>query len=472
VGNPSPSAPTPLTGRAGELGQLAALVDSAADGRGNFVLIGGDAGIGKTRLCDEAAAIACERGFVVLRGQCLEGEEALPYLPIVELIEAVADMLAPDELYRVVGASAHQLATLVPRLAGEAPAPAPPLPSDGERLRLFTAVRDFFDRASRIRPLLIIVEDMHWADAATATLVRNLLLFAGARPVLALATYRPGEVEPPQGAVARLAEDAHRSRAATVIQLGELARPDVAQMVERITGAHPGEAGAEALFSQTGGNPFFVEQVLKHLAEEDRLFDAAGTLHLQPTEGEAVPESVRLVIDRRLRRIDERCRVALATAAVLGRSFDCAVLADVDGRAPGELIEALEQAERARVVVAETRPREQRMAFTHDLIRQTLLTQLSSARGQQLHLRIAEAIERRYGATDDTVADLAHHYLRAGAAADAAHTIDCLLRAAARASAATGFEQAAMLYRDAFGLVPPADGARRCELVLLSGEAL
>lgn len=472
MGNPSSSQATPLTGRASELGRLAALVDDAAEGRGHFVLIGGEAGIGKTRLCDEAAAFASGRGFVVLRGQCIEGDEALPYLPIVELIEAAADMLASDELESVVGASAHQLAALVPRLAGDAPVPAPALPSEGERLRLFTAVRDFFDRASRVRPLLIVVEDMHWADAATATLVRNLMQFAGVRRVLALATYRPGEVEPPQSPVARLAEDAHRARGASVIQLGELARPDVAEMVERITGAHPGDAAAEALFSQTGGNPFFVEQVLKHLAEENRLFDATGALHLQPAEDEAVPESVRLVIDRRLRRIDERCRGALATAAVLGRGFDCAVLADVDGHPQHELLAALEQAEGARLIVAEARSRELRMAFTHDLIRQTLLTQIPSARRQQLHLRIAEAIERRYGATDDSVADLAHHYLRAGAVADAAHTIDCLVRAAARASAATGFEQAALLYRDAFGLVPPADRARRCELLLLSGEAL
>ena len=257
-----------------------------------------------------------------------------------------------------------------------------------------------------------------------------------------------------------------------MIQLGELARADVEDMVERITGTHPGEAATDALFSQTGGNPFFVEQVLKHLAEEGRLFDAAGALRPRPAEDEAVPESVRFVIDRRLRRIDERCRDALATAAVLGRTFDCAVLADVDGRAQHEVLEALGQAEAGRLIVAEPRPRERRMSFTHDLIRQTLLTQIPSARRQQLHLRIAQAIEQRYGATDDAVADLAHHYLRAGAAADPAHTIDCLLHAATRASAATGFEQAAMLYRDAFGLVPPADRARRCELLLLSGEAL
>jgi DNA-binding CsgD family transcriptional regulator len=472
---------TPFVGRQDELEAVRRMVAEAAAGRGSFALVAGDAGAGKTRFCEESAQFATDAGSLVLTGRCPEGDTPLPYLPLLEMLESAASMMPPDDLRAAMGASAPQLAAVAPHLRIVLPdipvlAPVPP---EHERQDVFAAVRDFFDRASRARPLLLIVEDLHWADAPTMLLIRHLVTFVPHRRVVVLATYRPDEVaaaderRAPGASLSGLVDQARRTRGASVLQLGDLAEHDVTRIIAALAGREPPPEIVSRVYARTGGNPFFVEQIVAHLLEEGRLLDDAGEWIVAPllVEDDVVPESVRAVIAQRLRRVGDACASTLVAAAVAGRGCEYDVLAAAVDMPPGALLDALDEAERANLITSSRSGAAVRLTFTHELIRETLLGSVSLPRLQRLHLRFADAIASRT-AGDDREADIAHHLLRAGSLADPARTVRHALAAASRAMTATAFEQAAALYFRALELVPPDERRQRCELLLAAAEAL
>jgi DNA-binding CsgD family transcriptional regulator len=464
---------TEFVGRERELADLRLRLERARDGIGGVVAVQAEAGLGKTRLCDELRGIARANGFVTLTGHCLEGG-GIPYLAFAELLEDAVASFGGADIRAAAATSGTELAWIAPTLRqafGDAPATRP-VPAELERQALFGAVRDFLDRLGRVSPLLLIVEDAHWADEATALLLRHLVRFTRTRRVLLAVTSRSGDEEGRgEAPVTGLLREVERQGTDGILELGELGLADVAAMVASLTGREPPGYIGQALYERIGGNPLFIEQVVKHLLDEGMLFDERDRwIELTSFDELPIPASVRSVIERRLARADSR--QVLAAAAVAGQRADYTLLAEVTGLSREALLAAVEDAEQAHLVAVEATKDGLQVRFRHDLIRQAILEQTSLPRRQQLHLDTALAIERRCDISGGEYdQDLAQHYLQSRSAVHVDRTLHYLQAAARRAIAATAFEDAARLYAEALALAPREETAARCEMLLLLGEA-
>jgi tetratricopeptide (TPR) repeat protein len=282
--------------------------------------------------------------------------------------------------------------------------------------------------------------------------------------------------------LARALEGLLRERLAHRIALRRLPQDGVAAMLRALSGQQPPAPLVQAVYAETEGNPFFVEEVFEHLAEEGKLFDAQGRWRADLRVGELeVPEGVRLVIGRRLERVCEDCRRVLTAAAVIGRGFSFELLEALGdpSAGPGQavdtdaLLDAVDEGERAHLITAASDGPEARFTFAHELIRQTLVSGLSLPRRQRLHLRVAEAMERAYSRSiEEHAADLAYHLNQAGAAADPEKTVRYLALAGDQALAAAAFEDALRHYEDALSLQPADDRRARADLLYKRGQAL
>jgi class 3 adenylate cyclase len=465
---------TPFIGRTAEREQLRALLERTAQGAGGLVLISGEAGAGKSRLAQELGAEAQQRNMDVLVGHCLDMDAPPPYQPLVEHLEQAARSASPEGLREALGENAPEVAKLMPELRqryDDIP-DLPALPPEQERRYLLHGVGEFVERAARNRPLLLVYEDLHWADESTLLLLQQLAPRLAQIPVLAIATYRHTELSPSRP-FARVLEDLLRARSAEEIPLDRLGERDVAALLQARAGQAPPPELVELVFSETEGNPFFVEEVFRHLKEVDKLFDEKGRwrsgIQIADTE---VPRGVRLVIGRRLERVSEACRRVLTAAAVSGRLFSFELLLRVTDLTDDALLEALEEAEAAHLIEDQSREREARYSFAHEQTRQTLLSALSFPRRQRLHLRIADAMEAmRGGATEAHAAELAHHLYQAGAAADPERTTRALAAAARQALDSIAFEDALRHVDAAQEVVEAEEPTRRAELVALRARA-
>ncbi|MDP2949319.1 MAG: AAA family ATPase, partial [Chloroflexota bacterium] len=412
---------TPFVGREAERAQLRRLLDQAAGGHGSLVMIGGEPGVGKTRLAEELMAEARQRNLTALMGRCYEMEGAPPYIAFVEMVEAAVRMFPAEALRAALGESAPEVAKLMPelrRLFPDIPQP-PELPPEQERRYLFNGVREFLGRAGRAQPLLMVLDDLHWADDSALLLLQHIAQQLPEMPLLILGTYRDVELDVARP-LARALEELLRQRLAHRVALRRLPQDGVSAMLRALSGQEPPALFVQAVYGETEGNPFFVEEVFQHLAEEGKLFDPQGRWRPDlDVSALDVPEGVRLVIGRRLERVSDECRRVLSSAAVIGRGFSFELLEALGDADTDALLDAIDEAERAHLITAASDGPEARFAFAHELIRQTLVGGLSLPRRQRLHLRVAEAIERAYSRTlEEHAADLAHHLYQAGAAAD------------------------------------------------------
>lgn len=434
---------TPYVGRVTERERLQAMVERAAEGRGGLVLVSGEAGVGKTRIVQEVAATAERRGMTVLVGHCIDMEAPPPYQPLVEHIQQAARALSPEALRELLGENAPEIGKLMPELRqryDDIPE-TPALPPEQERRYLLHGVGEFVERAARARPLLLVYEDLHWADESTLLLLRDLAPRLAGAPVLAIGTYRHTALSPERPFAATL-EALLRGRHAEDVVLGPFGEREVAALLRGRAGQEPPAELVELVHSETQGNPFFVEEVFRHLREVGKLFDDEGHfragIEIADTE---VPRGVRLVLGRRLQSVSEACRKALTAAAVIGRVVPFDLLLRCAGVDEDTLLDALDEAVAAHLVEDQSRDREARYAFVHEQIRQTLLSGLSLPRRQRLHLRVADALDALYGVEDEAhAAEAAHHLYGAGAAAPAERTLSALRRAAERALASVAFE--------------------------------
>jgi DNA-binding winged helix-turn-helix (wHTH) protein/tetratricopeptide (TPR) repeat protein len=402
-----------FVGRATEWSELCGALAEAASGRGRLCLISGEPGIGKTRLCTELAAEAQARGVAVLIGRCAE-QEAITYLPFVEILESlVASAASPELLRTIVGDEGPELALLLPRLRRVLTDLPPTLELSPLQARrnLFNAVVDFITRATGRRATLLILEDLHWADESTLSLLEHLVRRLTDLPALVLGTYRDAESDV-TGALLKTVEESIRSRRNTSIRLQGLPREEVALLLKAVNGKDAPLSFVNEIYAETSGNPFFVEELIRYLEEENRLYDSDKNFRADLKIGELeVPHSVRLVVGRRLARLDAMTRKTLETAATIGRSFPFDLLEAAAAAAPDYLHDWLDEAEHAALVASSES--EARFEFSHELIRQVVLSGLSTGRRQRLHLDIANAIECIYSDTlEDHYSELAHHFAR------------------------------------------------------------
>jgi class 3 adenylate cyclase/tetratricopeptide (TPR) repeat protein len=465
---------TPFVGRQAERAELRRFLERTARGQGALVMIRGEPGVGKTRLAEELATEARERGLLALIGHCYEMEGAAPYIPFVEMLEAAARLVPAEALREALGDSAPEAAKLMPGLRRFFPDIPVPLevPPEQARRYLFNSMHELMERGSRAQPVLLVLEDLHWADESTTLLLQHIAKRLNKIPVMIVGTYRDVELDVARP-LARALEELLRQRLAHDLALKRLPEADVEAMLRALSGQELPPFLVNAIYAETEGNPFFVEEVFKHLAEEGRLFDAQGRwrpgLSMRELE---VPQGVRLVIGRRLERVSEDCRRVLTTAAVIGRGFSFELL-DALGEVKAEaLLDAIDDAQGAHLITATPLGREDRFTFGHELIRQTLLGGVSAPRRRRLHLRVAETMERVYGrAVDEHSADLAHHLYQAGTAAGWQKTVHYLTLAGERAMAAAAFEDALRYYDTALSLLPVDERRGRADLLYRRGLA-
>ncbi len=461
----------PFVGRDDELARLRALMP-LAEGEGRRVaLLAGEPGSGKSRLVREFAAAAAGDGALVIYGAA-DAVVRMAYGPFVAALDRLTRTLEDEELSAALGRSGDELTRLLPDLAtrsGELSV-RPEADPDTERLRLHTAVADLLTGASRVRPLLLVLEDMHWADASTLLLLRHLAQGAADARLLVLATFRDtGSDVPPE--LADTLADLRRSDQVERLRLGGLSEAEIEEFVQRASECEPGAESSElagTIQGLTEGNAFLVCELWRALAETGVVEISAGEIRIvRPLDRLASPESVREVTGQRLSRLAPETIELLELAATVGAEFELGVVRGAAGLAEPELLVALEEAV-ASGMIEELPSQALSCRFTHELVRRALYDGLSRARRAELHLRVGEALEARGADSGRGLADLAYHFAAGVPFGGSERAVEHNLNAARAAAAALAFEEAAQGLRTAIE-IGVGDPTIRAEIFLELG---
>ncbi|MCI0782372.1 MAG: AAA family ATPase, partial [Chloroflexi bacterium] len=399
-----------FVGRQREMGELKACLEDALSGRGRLVMLVGEPGIGKSRTAQELATYAGLRQAQVLWGRCYEGEGAPSYWPWVQAIRSYVMARDVEELRSEMGAGASAIAGIVSDVSEKLPGLAAPLELEPEqaRFRLFDAITAFLKNASRRQPLVLVLDDLHWADHPSLLLLEFMARELAGHRILVIGTYRDMELSRRHPLSLTLGE-LNRDRLFQRVLLRGLAREDVGRFIELVSGIAPPSGMVEAVHRQTEGNPLFVTEVVRLLVQEGEL--THEKIGQRDSWSVRIPEGVREVIGRRLDRLSERCNETLTIASVIGREFTLShILPLTDDLTEDRLLEVLEEALAARVI-EELPSSVGRYQFTHAMIQETLSEELSTTRKVRLHARIAEALEEFYGdGVEAHAAELANHF--------------------------------------------------------------
>ena len=452
----------PFVGRGRELEQLFSTWQTTLTDGMRAVLIAGEPGVGKTRLAGEWSRQAYEQGAVVIYGRCDEDLGA-PYQPFAEALRSLVPSLGASRLRGMRGVEA--LLPLVPGLADVVPDIAAPTSADPdtERYALFDAVVALLGVATASAPVVLVLDDLHWAAKPTLLLLRHLLRFGEHARVQIVGTYRSTDLDRSHPLAAMLA-DLHRDGTADRIALGGLDESDVTAYVTEA--GYDDEVLARALASVTGGNPFFLIEALRHVEESGGVWDPS-----------TLPQGVREAVSRRLSRLPAETNKGLAAAAVVGSRFALELVERVVGQ---DLVDAFDEACQAGIVIEEPGGR---YRFNHAIVRQSLLAELASVRRMRLHQRIATTLENEPGADDELLAELAYHYFECAWAGNAAKAVEYCRRAADQAMTRLAYEGAADLYDHALHALEERDEefpdradqtaellVARCEALLAAGD--
>jgi DNA-binding CsgD family transcriptional regulator/tetratricopeptide (TPR) repeat protein len=398
----------PITiGREAHLSAVDRLLDQLLSGSGQTLLVTGEAGIGKSRLVAETRVRAAERGTLVLQGHCFETDRSLPYAPFVDLLRGFAGSNEQDTREQ------QDLTQLLHELVDIPLAATPGLDPEQQKRQLFRTMNDLVSNLARTRPLLLIVEDVHWADETSLDLLRSLARTTTQRPLLLLLTYRSDEVD---DTLRGLLTTLDRERLGVELRLQRLS----SQQLDLMLGAifqqkRPGRAEfLELLHELTEGNPFFVEEVLRALVSAGDIFLDGGSWNRKPLDELHVPRSVDDAVRRRTAQLSPGAREVIELAAVVGRHFDFELLGSLSGLGEARLVTIVKELIAAGLVVEESADQ---LAFRHALTRQAVYASLLARERRALHRRVAETLEQLgRGGLDDAVAELAYHYAEAGVA--------------------------------------------------------
>src|SRR5215472_11916111 len=436
-----------LVGRRLAIGALRSAVDGAVGGAGGVVLLAGEAGMGKTALASEAVAYAKARGADTVWGTCWEGDGAPGFWPWIQVMRA----LAPE------GGDAGQ--GVLAELTGVTEDRGGGVMGDESaiRFRTYDLAATYVRSRAAQRPLVVVLDDLHWADVSSLRLLAFLARQLYDAAALVIGTYRDVEMaagdHPAHNLLAELAGQAE------LLQLTGLTADEVGQLVEKVCGERPPTALVRAVHDRTAGNPFFAQQIARLLASQGVPLDRA------PVTG--VPPAVGDVLARRLARLPGEVVDLLAVAAVAGQRFPIAMVAAIAGTATETAVRLVDRAARAAVL----EPDEPGCArFSHDLFREVLYDGLPAARRSELHLALAGLLEQRAGAAA-TATEIAHHRGMAWPMGDRDRAVAALAEAGREATARTAFDEAAAHLRRA---VEVAGGATSADLATLCeyGDAL
>jgi len=469
-----------FVGRREEQDQLKEALEDALGGRGSLAMLVGEPGIGKTRLAEEFTVYARLRGAQVLSGRSYEGAVEVAYFPFVEAFRQYVRARPDADLRRELGEGAPDVANLVSEIRQRFPdLPAsPPLQGEAERLRLFGSITEFLRAATVAGPLVLHLDDLHWADTPSLLLLRHLARHLAGERLLIVGSYRDVELDRTHPLAEVLGTLRRETRFKRILLRG-LPTEDVVAYLTALADEKPDpavqaarQALAEALERETEGNPFFIGEVLSHLVESGKLYWDGAHWRANVTSASelGIPEGVREVVGRRLSALGPVCNRMLTVASAMPAGFSWEVLrATVEGE-EAALLDALEEALAARLIRERPGAQASSYEFTHALIRQTLYEELSAPRRVLLHRQIGERLEALHaGNPGPHLAELAHHFFQAAPGGDVDKAVDYAVRAGERAVSVAAFEEAAGHLERALQVLELVGGAspeRQCRVLL------
>lgn len=401
-----------FVGRQREMAELRSALDDAMSGSGRLVMLAREPGIGKTRIAQELADQARTLGAQVLWGWCYEREGAPPYWPWVQPIRSYVLETGPEQLRSEMGPGAAEIAELIPEIREKLPDldQPPVLEAQETRFRLFDSISTFLKNLARSKPLVIVLDDLHWADTPSLLLLEFLARQLADSKLLVIGAYRDIEVSrqhPLSESLAQLS----RSTAFQRLTLDGLETNDVGEFIRAAGGGEASLELIDAIYDHTEGNPLFMSEVIRLLGDQKEWARSAGA---GSPVALGLPQGVIEVIGQRLNRLSTDCVGVLTTAAVIGREFGFNLLKTLNHKTTElRLLELVDEALEGHIL-QDFPGQGDRYQFSHALVQQTLLESLSGGRKVRLHARIGEALETLYG--DDPgehAAELAYHYAEA-----------------------------------------------------------
>jgi class 3 adenylate cyclase len=465
-------------GRRQELEHLVEALKHSIEGSRRTAFISGEPGIGKTTLCRQLAQTAHELGVCVLYGRCDE-DLTISYQPFAEALNHLVINCDDSLLSEHVDECGGALLSLVPALAKRTPRASESLGADldSERLRLFGAVMQILASASANAGVLLVVDDLHWADKASLQLLRHVCSSTQLSNVMVVGTYRDSELSAGNAlsdTLASLRREANAER----VDLDGLDDSDILEMMEQVAGQTMEQDGVElahAVRRETDGNAFFTTELLRHLGETGLVYqdDTGRWVARDDLYERGLPQSVREVVGQRIDRLGDQMRRVLSAAAVIGREFDIEVLAAVVDIDEDDLLDIVEEGVNAGLLT-EVEGTVERFSFAHALTQHTLYEDLGATRRSRGHRKIADVLEQLYGSAPETrAAELARHFVAATKTVDAGKALtysklagDQALARLAPADAVGWFAQALELYPQ----VSP-DETLHCDLLIGLGTA-
>lgn len=466
---------SPFIGRRQQLEFLERGLKEASAGHPHVVLIQGDAGVGKTRLLKEVRAAAQRHGLEVCYGRCYE-DLALPYLPFVESLLVYLKQI-PEEVTHTLGADAEVISRFLQRAGATFPAagPARSTEADQDTLRLFLALSRATIKLSQSRPMLLILDDLHWADRSSLDLFSHLVFAvaeAAAResiPLLIAVAHRPLE---PEERLARAVARFQQEDICQTLQLPGLKESEVDELIQDLGLRHPTHQLVTTVSEATHGNPLFIQEALHYLVHSGALEERAGYLMASVSPADLrLPDQITTAIAARTQKLSTNCHKVLTLGSFLGDEFSFEILSAVSGENEDELLELLEEGMRQRLLLSEG----QVFQFAHPLVRHVFYSEPSAVRRQRIHWHIAQTLERSYAdSRENHLLEIAHHLVSAGPAAETEKVLEYARRAGDQAFTMFAWGEAARYYETALAVAERTEDfsdQHRGELYYLAGYA-
>ncbi len=459
----------PFVGREDAMARLRDALAQVTRGESALALVTGAPGIGKTRLVERFAADAERQGALVLTGHAREGEGVPALWLWAQVLRGLVDHATASET-RAIAMASSELAELVPELgaAGAADASMARRTPEQNRFLLFESISRALIATSQKRPIVVVLEDLHWAGSASLRLLEHLVFETARASLMVVATLRdtPGERSDDLDRVLPILRQSPRS---IEIAVRGFSRGEVARLLESVLGRRAPPDLISALFSRSEGVPLLLREALRLLADRGELQQPDGVRRWSVS----LPAHSLDLIRRPLTRLPAPCTEVIAAAAVLGREFPLALAAAVAGVPRETALDLLDEAEAAGVV-AQAPDSAATWRFSHALFQEAVYAGLPAGRRARLHLLAAEELERRHGADlERVIAELAHHHHEALAVGDPERAYQCAARAAAQAARVYSFEKAARHWAQAVAAIDhaePVDAERRLATLLAFGE--
>jgi len=450
-----------LIDRVEEMNRLREAVDRAVRGEGGLLFLRGEAGIGKTRLTRELGAYARLRGMNVLYGRCpalLTMTGIPPYILWSEVIRDYLLASTAEQLYRVIGFYPSEVSKLVPDLRQRLGAIPQSIQIDPEheRDRLFEAVSQFITNISKEAPLLVVLDDLQWTDQSSLLLMHYLARGVSRERLLLVGAYRDNEVDD-KHPLSPVLTELNRERLLQAVLLKRMSLNDVSEMIRQILEQDdvPREF-CELAYRKTGGNPFFVEEVMKSLKEEQLIFREESRWKIKEVTRIEFPETVRSVVKARISRLDDECRNLLSMASFVGYDFSFEALRGVTGFEENKLVELLERMLKTGQIKARVVRGEDACSFADPIVRDVVHEEVSSLMHRRLHNVVGNALENVYASKiDEHLAELAYHFLEGG---DRAKALDYFLRAAEKTVKVHAHGEASTYFQSALSLLEETEG--------------